>query len=51
MAISEETINEIKERAGIVAVVGEYVDLKAAGQNFKGLCPFSATFKGDGDKG
>jgi DNA primase len=40
MAISEETINEIKERAGIVAVVSEYVDLKSAGQNFKGLCPF-----------
>ena len=40
MTISEETINEIKERAGIVAVVSEYVDLKSAGKNFKGLCPF-----------
>jgi DNA primase len=40
MTISEETINEIKERAGIVAVVSEFVELKSAGQNFKGLCPF-----------
>ena len=40
MPIPEETINQIKERADIVRVIGEYVPLKKSGQNFKGLCPF-----------
>ena len=38
--ISEDTINQIKERANIVAVIGDYVNLKQSGQNHKGLCPF-----------
>lgn len=37
--MSEET-DIIKERLNLVEVVGEYVALKQAGQNFKGLCPF-----------
>lgn len=40
MYISEETINQIRERADVVDVIGEYVNLKASGNNFKGLCPF-----------
>lgn len=32
----------VKQQADIVRVVGEYVPLKKAGQNFRGLCPFHA---------
>jgi DNA primase len=42
LKISEDTINEIKSRAHIVDVIGEYVHLKQAGNNYKGLCPFHA---------
>jgi len=31
---------EIKARVDIVDLIGQYVDLKRAGQNYKGLCPF-----------
>jgi DNA primase len=31
---------KVKQQADIVRVVGEYVRLKKAGQNFTGLCPF-----------
>ena len=40
MRIPEDTIAEIRARADIVAVVGEYVRLKKSGANFTGLCPF-----------
>ncbi len=33
-------IEEVKAKTDIVSVIGEYVDLKKAGRNFKGNCPF-----------
>lgn len=33
-------MEEIKSKVDIVQLVGEYVPLKRAGRNFKGLCPF-----------
>lgn len=38
--IPPEVINKIFDIASIEEVVGEYVTLKRAGANFKGLCPF-----------
>jgi DNA primase len=38
--IPEATIQEIRSRADIVALVSRYVELKQAGRNWKGLCPF-----------
>ncbi|MFA4818654.1 MAG: DNA primase [Patescibacteria group bacterium] len=37
---SSDVIQQIKARLDIIDVVGEYVRLKQAGQNWKGLCPF-----------
>ncbi|MDY3005992.1 DNA primase [Anaerococcus porci] len=38
--ISDEKKNEILDNSDIVAIIGEYVDLKKAGSSYKGLCPF-----------
>ena len=38
--ISDASIREVRARADIVQIVGEYVTLKKAGGRFKGLCPF-----------
>lgn len=38
--IPDEVIAEIRERTDIVAVIGQHVQLRKAGQNHKGLCPF-----------
>lgn len=36
----EEKVSEVRDRANIVEVISDYVSLKKAGRNFKGLCPF-----------
>ena len=38
--IPDRVVEEVRERADIVEVVGEHVDLKRAGKEFKALCPF-----------
>lgn len=38
--IPEDKIAELRDRADIVALIGEVVPLKRAGTNWKGLCPF-----------
>ena len=37
---TEEKVSEIRERASILEVVSDYVSLKKAGKNHRGLCPF-----------
>jgi DNA primase len=53
--IADEIINEIRARADIVAVIGQHVQLKKAGRNWKGLCPFhgekTPSFNVSPDKG
>jgi DNA primase len=38
--IPEDVIAEIRSRVDIVAVIGQHVQLRKAGRNWKGLCPF-----------
>ena len=38
--ISQETIEEIKEKVRLVELVAESVELRQRGQNYVGLCPF-----------
>lgn len=38
--IDRQTVERIKDAANIVEVVSEFVALKKAGANYKGLCPF-----------
>ena len=38
--IPEDKINEIRNGVNLVHYISQFVQLKKAGQNFKGLCPF-----------
>ncbi len=38
--IPDEVKDQIRDKADIVAVIGQHVQLKKAGRNWKGLCPF-----------
>ena len=40
LAISRETIADIKNSVNIVDVIGEVVSLTRSGHNYLGLCPF-----------
>jgi len=37
--LSEEKVSEIRDRSSILEVVSDYVALKKAGKNYRGLCP------------
>lgn len=38
--LTEEKVSEIRDRSSILEVVSDYVTLKKAGKNYRGLCPF-----------
>ena len=38
--IADEIIEQVREAADIVAIIGEYVPLKKTGSDFRGPCPF-----------
>jgi DNA primase len=40
--LSREKVNEVRDRTNIVEVIRRHVELKRAGTNWKGLCPFHA---------
>jgi len=40
LVIQDQTLEEIKNRIDIVELISNYVDLKPAGKNYRGLCPF-----------
>ena len=42
ISIEMDAVEEIKSRLSVEEVVGDYIELKRAGRNFKGLSPFSA---------
>lgn len=38
--IADETIERVRESADIVGIIGEYVELKRQGSDYRGPCPF-----------
>jgi DNA primase len=40
LLIADQLIAEIRDRTDIVALIGEFVELKQRGANYLGLCPF-----------
>lgn len=55
MRIPEHIIEQVREQADIVEIIGEHVRLKKAGRNYLGLCPFhnekTPSFNVNPDKG
>ncbi|MGE0871857.1 MAG: DNA primase [Kofleriaceae bacterium] len=53
--IPDDVIAQIRDAADIVAVIGQHVQLRKAGRNWKGLCPFhgekTPSFNVSPDKG
>ncbi len=53
--IPDDVISQIRDAADIVAVIGQHVQLRRAGRNWKGLCPFhgekTPSFNVSPDKG
>jgi DNA primase len=53
--IPDDVITQIRDAADIVAVIGQHVQLRKAGRNWKGLCPFhgekTPSFNVSADKG
>ncbi len=42
ISIEMDAVEEIKSRLSVEEVIGDYIELKRSGRNFKGLSPFSA---------
>jgi len=42
MSIPESVLDQIRDRADILGIVGERVQLRKSGSNYVGLCPFHA---------
>lgn len=40
VAIPDDKVQEVRDKADIVDLIGRYVELRRAGANYKGLCPF-----------
>jgi DNA primase len=38
--IPDDKVQEVRDRVDIVDLIGRYMELRRAGQNYKGLCPF-----------
>ncbi|KKU22192.1 MAG: primase protein, partial [Candidatus Woesebacteria bacterium GW2011_GWF1_46_13] len=34
-----DQVDEVKQKTDIVSLIGEYVQLKKAGRNYRALCP------------
>ena len=53
--IPDDVISQIRDAADIVQVIGQHVQLRRAGRNWKGLCPFhgekTPSFNVSPDKG
>src|SRR5687767_2835713 len=53
--IPDDVIQQIRDAADIIQVIGQYVQLRRAGRNWKGLCPFhgekTPSFNVSADKG
>lgn len=38
--MAEDQVEEVKAKTDIVSLIGEFIELKKAGRNYKALCPF-----------